>query len=65
MVVNQIQVCFWSLDTFLYVPTSGTIKNKHATKKRILPMKVKISLFFMPEARKKKAQIMKIIQPAN
>jgi hypothetical protein len=56
---------FLSLSAFLHDPISGIKKTKHAIKKRTLPTSDKISLFFRLDARKKRAQMINIIQPAK
>jgi len=43
--------------------SNGTKKTKQAKRKRMLPIREKISLFFMLEARKNNEQIIKTTQP--
>jgi hypothetical protein len=45
-------------------PMRGTRKRTQAIRKRMLPITVKTSWFFKPDARKKGAQTTKTIQPA-
>ena len=56
---------FVSSTAFLYERDSGIKKTTHASKKRMLPINAKISLFFKLEAEKKMAQIIKVIQPTK